>query len=72
MPGLLTHEAEALGSCVQGQPELHRELQDSLGYIVKPSPKTNKQSQRSKCGWASFIAFITHTFTSPVTYKDLS
>jgi hypothetical protein len=53
-------EAEAEGSRVGGQPELHREFQTSLGYIVRPHFKTrqnktkqNKTKQNKKHPGAS-------------------
>ena len=42
-------EAEAGGSlCVGGQPNLHREFQDTQGYMEKPCLKKPKKKKKKK------------------------
>lgn len=55
MPGMVVQhlqyqQSEAGGSLqVRGQPGLHRELQDSQGYVERPClKKKNKQTNKQK------------------------
>lgn len=42
-----TQDAEARGPGTQGQPELHSEFKDSVGYALWPCLKTQKQTNKT-------------------------